>query len=219
MRIEDCSFCGRPSYPSKGITFIRNDAKQPEKPYPPPTILPLTLPAPLPGKSFRFCRSKCHRNFKMKRNPRKLKWTKAYRRNAGKEMVVDSTLLFSQRRNEPVRYDRDLVARTLEAMRRVSEVRQRRERAFYKRRMAGKRARTLAAAHDLVSKNAHLLPRMRGSEKKALAERAAAGEDVDVEAEEERATRTNKTKAFGVEKRRLRMREDGGVEAEAMDMD
>ncbi|EGX93405.1 60S ribosomal protein L24 [Cordyceps militaris CM01] len=196
MRIEDCSFCGRPSYPSKGITFVRND-----------------------GKSFRFCRSKCHRNFKMKRNPRKLKWTKAYRRNAGKEMVVDSTLLFGQRRNEPVRYDRDLVARTLNAMQRVSAIRQRRERVFYKKRMAGKRARTLADARKLVAENEHLLPRMRGSEKKRLAEMAAAGEDVDVEAEEERATRGYKVKAFGTEKRRLRVREDGGVEEDGMDMD
>ncbi|KAL7821074.1 hypothetical protein V8C26DRAFT_392423 [Trichoderma gracile] len=196
MRIEDCSFCGRPAYPSKGITFVRND-----------------------GKSFRFCRSKCNRNYKMKRNPRKLKWTKAYRRNAGKEMTVDSTLQFAARRNEPVRYDRDLAAKTLAAIRRVSEIRARRERVFYKKRMAGKRERELAAARKLVAENEHLLPRLRGSEKKRLAERAAAAEGgVVVEEEEEMllATRKNAVKAFGGEQRRVKVRVDGGVEEEVV---
>merc|ERR1712093_615680 len=108
MRIETCYFCSQPCYPSKGITFVRNDARL-----------------------FRFCRSKCHKNFKMKRNPRKLKWTKAFRKSAGKEMVVDSTLTFAARRNVPVRYNRDLVAKTLNAMERVSVL------GLYKKALVG----------------------------------------------------------------------------------
>jgi large subunit ribosomal protein L24e len=168
-----------------------------------------------PGKSFRFCRSKCHKNFKMKRNPRKLKWTKAYRKNAGKEMVVDSTLQFAARRNVPVRYDRELFAKTLKAMERISEIRARRERVFYKKRMAGKRARELAAARKLVAANEHLLPRLRGSEKRRLAELAAErGVDVEELEREELANlrASKKSKAFGGEVRRLRVRTDGGVE-------
>ncbi|KAK4459221.1 ribosomal protein L24e-domain-containing protein [Cladorrhinum samala] len=192
MRVENCFFCGRPAWPSKGITFMRND-----------------------GKSFRFCRSKCHKNFKMKRNPRKLKWTKAYRKNAGKEMTVDSTLQFAARRNVPVRYDRELFAKTLKAMERISEIRARRERVFYKKRMAGKRAREVAAARKLVAENEHLLPRLRGSEKRRLAELAAErGVDVEELEREELAAKTasKKSKAFGGEVRRLRVRTDGGVE-------
>jgi len=151
----------------------------------------------------------------MKRNPRKLKWTKAYRKNAGKEMVVDSTLQFAARRNVPIRYDRELVAKTLKAMERISEIRSRRERVFYKKRMAGKRARELAVARKLVANNEHLLPRLRGSEKRRLAELAAEqGVDVEeLERETLEAVRTSKkTKAFGGETRRLRVRTDGGVE-------
>ncbi|ODA79507.1 hypothetical protein RJ55_05100 [Drechmeria coniospora] len=198
MRIEPCYFCGRPSYPSKGITFVRNDAK-----------------------AFRFCRSKCHRNFKMKRNPRKLKWTKAYRRNAGKEMTVDSTLLFGAKRNEPVRYDRELVQKTLMAMQRISEVRSRRERVFYKKRMAGKRERELAVARKLVAENEHLLPRMRGSEKKRLEELALeTGADMEELVEESMAATAKKSKVFGGEKKRLRVKiDDDDMAEDGMDMD
>ncbi len=119
------------------------------------------------------------------------------------EMVVDSTLQMGVRRNIPIRYDRELVAKTLKAMERISEIRTRRERAFFKRRMVGKRERELAVARKLVAENEHLLPRMRGSEKRRLAEEQAMAVD---ETEE---TRTKKTTT--VEKRRLVATADGGV--------
>lgn len=94
----------------------------------------------------------------MKRNPRKLAWTKSFRRAHGKEMTVDSTLSFAARRNVPVRYNRDLVATTLKAMQRVSEIRAKRERAFYKNRMRGNREKQMEADRKLVAENQHLLP-------------------------------------------------------------
>lgn len=94
----------------------------------------------------------------MRRNPRKLGWTKAFRRAHGKEMTVDSTLSLQARRNIPVRYDRDLLNETLSAMERISEIRQKRERRFYQARMKGNRRRQLEEDRKLVRENAHLLP-------------------------------------------------------------
>ncbi|XXG96627.1 hypothetical protein Hte_002915 [Hypoxylon texense] len=191
MRIETCYFCSRPAYPGKGITFCRNDAKQ-----------------------FRFCRSKCHKNFKMKRNPRKLKWTKAFRKAAGKEMTVDSTLQFAARRHVPVRYSRDLVAQTLRAMDRVAEIRAKRERVFAKRRLAGRRAAELARDRRLVQSHAHLLPRMRGSEKRRLALERGLDEEQIQELEQANMVVAEKSgsRVFGKEKIRQKVRVDGGVE-------
>lgn len=113
VRIQHCYFCSHPVYPGHGVTFVRNDAKV-----------------------FAFCRSKCHNNFKLKRNPRKVRWTKAFRKAAGKEMTVDATLEFEKRRNVPVRYNRELYAATLQAMGRVAQIKARREKAFFRARMA-----------------------------------------------------------------------------------
>lgn len=59
-------------------------------------------------------------------------------------MTIDSTFEFEKRRNVPVRYDRELIKTTLKAMQRVGEIRQRREHAFWKNRMAAARAKKLA---------------------------------------------------------------------------
>ncbi|KAI0844976.1 ribosome biogenesis protein RLP24 [Daldinia vernicosa] len=151
----------------------------------------------------------------MKRNPRKLKWTKAFRRAAGKEMTVDSTLQFAARRNVPVRYDRELVQKTLRAMDRVSEIRAKRERVFAKRRRAGKRAQDLAADRKLVQTHAHLLPRLRGSEKRRLAEEQGLRPEEIEELERSAAAvvvEKKSARVFGKEKVRQRVRVDGGVE-------
>jgi len=113
MRIDKCYFCSTNVYPGHGCAFVRNDAKV-----------------------FRFCGTKCHKNFKMKRNPRKMAWTKAFRKAAGKEMTIDSTFEFEKRRNIPVRYNRDLVETTVKAIKRVGEIQNRREKAFYSSRMS-----------------------------------------------------------------------------------
>ncbi|SCV67369.1 BQ2448_6015 [Microbotryum intermedium] len=146
MKIEPCYVCSSPCYPGHGTMFVRNDSK-----------------------CFRFCRSKCHKNFKMKRNPRKLKWTKAFRKAAGKEMTVDSTLEFEKRRHVPIKYDRDLVKATIAGMKRIQQVKERREKAFYRARMLAAQPAVLASDSLEVTRSSHLLGLQTVSESTAKA--------------------------------------------------
>lgn len=83
-------------------------------------------------------------------------------------MLSDQSLTFAARRNIPIRYNRDHISTTLKAMQRISEIRARRERVFYKNRMAGNKEREKAANRKLVAENEHLLPRIRASERVAM---------------------------------------------------
>ncbi|KAL3235163.1 Ribosome biogenesis protein RLP24 [Nakaseomyces bracarensis] len=180
MRIYQCHFCSSPVYPGHGIMFVRNDAKE-----------------------FRFCRSKCHKNFKQRRNPRKLRWTKAFRKAAGKELAVDSTLTFAQRRNVPVRYNRELVATTLKAMSRIEEIRQKRERAFYKNRMKGSAEKDFLRDKKLVETNAELL-RLREVEiANKLAKEQAEEESEEEESEEEMEVDSEEEEEEKMEKQKI----------------
>eukprot|EP00735_Rhodelphis_limneticus_P003747 TRINITY_DN1525_c0_g1::TRINITY_DN1525_c0_g1_i1::g.28196::m.28196 TRINITY_DN1525_c0_g1::TRINITY_DN1525_c0_g1_i1::g.28196 ORF type:complete len:183 (+),score=40.01,sp/Q3SZ12/RLP24_BOVIN/57.59/7e-60,Ribosomal_L24e/PF01246.15/1.2e-29,Phosphorylase/PF00343.15/0.0037 TRINITY_DN1525_c0_g1_i1:74-550(+) len=134
MRIEKCYFCSGPVYPGHGSCFVRNDSKM-----------------------FRFCRSKCKRNFEMKRNPRKVRWTKAFRKAAGKEMAVDSTFDFERKRNRIEKYDREKMLTVVKAIKKVNDIREKREADFYKNRMRSVKKKDALKAVEELKKDIHLI--------------------------------------------------------------
>jgi len=146
MRLEKCYFCSSTVYPGHGIQFVRNDCK-----------------------IFRFCRGKCHKAFKRKRNPRKTAWTKAFRKSRGKELTLDPALEFEKRRNIPQKYSREQWDATVDAMKRIQQIRARREALHIKNRL--KKPKELKRKEMLrtVQKSIHLIksPAAAASIKKA----------------------------------------------------
>ncbi|XP_011645700.1 probable ribosome biogenesis protein RLP24 [Pogonomyrmex barbatus] len=124
MRIETCYFCSSRIYPGHGIQFVRNDCK-----------------------IFKFCRSKCHAAFKKKKNPRKVKWTKVYRKTVGKELAVDPSFEFEKTRNIPLKYNRELWAKTIEAMKKVEVIKQKRQNLHIMQRL--RKGRELEQERDV----------------------------------------------------------------------
>nr|CAD7265168.1 unnamed protein product [Timema shepardi]CAD7577940.1 unnamed protein product [Timema californicum] len=124
MRIDTCYFCSSRIYPGHGIQFVRNDCK-----------------------IFKFCRSKCHAAFKKKKNPRKVKWTKAFRKMAGKDLAIDPSFEFEKHRHIPVKYDREFWKKSVEAMKRVELIRQRRSNHYIMQRL--RKGRELETQRDI----------------------------------------------------------------------
>lgn len=58
-RVMKCSFCNSEIEPGRGLMYVFND-----------------------GTIMWFCSSKCFKNYKLKRDPRKLKWTLKYGQQA-----------------------------------------------------------------------------------------------------------------------------------------
>ncbi|MEM1525667.1 MAG: 50S ribosomal protein L24e [Ignisphaera sp.] len=56
-----CSFCGYEIEPGTGLMFVRND-----------------------GTILWFCSSKCFKNYKLSRDPKKIAWSKYYTPHRGK---------------------------------------------------------------------------------------------------------------------------------------
>lgn len=155
----------------------------------------------------------------MKRQPRKLKWTKTSRALRGKEMIVDQNLLLSQfakRRNAPVKYDRNLVAATMKAMERIEEIRARRERVYTRRRLSGKAQREAKRQQNLkvVAQGEHLIRKEMMDLEAARAEMEPMVEQVKKEMEASRVMGEERIR----QKSKRKMLVGGGTEEE-MDLD
>lgn len=72
-------------------------------------------------------------------------------------MAVDSTFDFEKRRNRPVKYDRDLMSKTIVAMRRVEQIQQNREQRFFDNRMQDAKAEKKKQARVEIEKSIELL--------------------------------------------------------------
>lgn len=140
-------------------------------------------------KIFKFCRSKCHRAFKRKKNPRKVRWTKAYRKTAGKELTIDPSFEFEKRRNVPVKYNRELWQRTLGAIEKVTKIKERRQGHFVMQRL--RKGRDVEIEMDVkdVKRNMSLIrsPAIGLKERRAKEEAEEAARMMVDESDEEEA--------------------------------
>ena len=143
MRLEKCWFCSSTIYPGHGICFVRNDSKL-----------------------FKFCRTKCHKNFKMKRNPRKVKWTKVYRALQGKDLCNDTVFQFERRRNRPLKYNREILHSTLRALGKLDVILTRRTNRFFENRRTEAKNTKFVRDKQLIEQNIGLIRSARSSRMK-----------------------------------------------------
>ena len=74
-------------------------------------------------------------------------------------MAVDSTFEFEKRRNRPLKYNRELMGQTLQAMQRVKEIQTQREERFHGNRMKDAAAEKKKYARVEIEKSIDLLAR------------------------------------------------------------
>merc|ERR1719199_1238243 len=79
-----------------------------------------------------------------------MRWTKAYRKTHGKELMYDSTLDFEKRREEPVRYNRELYIKTVQAIGKIEKIKQAREKRFKNARIKEAKRRNVDAIDRLL---------------------------------------------------------------------
>lgn len=72
-------------------------------------------------------------------------------------MTVDPVLEFEQRRNVPTRYNRTLMVKTIQAMKKIDEIKARRQQRFFERRMAKASAKKRQDIENELAKHSDLI--------------------------------------------------------------
>lgn len=110
----------------------------------------------------------------------------AYRKAAGKELTVDPSFEFEKRRNVPVKYSRELWTKTVTAIEKINEIRERRERHFVMTRLRKGTERDIHNDIRDVQKNMSLIRSpAAGLKERRAKEEAQAAALMDAEEEEE----------------------------------
>ncbi|TBU05355.1 ribosomal protein L24 [Hamiltosporidium tvaerminnensis] len=143
MRILKCYFCSSNVYPGHGITFVRNDS------------IPFT-----------FCRSKCSKLFKLKKNPRKIKWTKIYRKINNKELCNDTVQMFEKRQTIPQKCTSTTTTTIKELIPSILHLKNHKENVFIEDRILQAQELDKENCIKFLEKNKHILknkePPMKG---------------------------------------------------------
>lgn len=104
---------------------------------------------------------------------------------AGKELSVDPSFEFEKRRNVPVKYDRELWTKTVAAIKKINEIRERREKHFVMERLRKGTQREIHNDVRNVQKNISLIRAPEGIRKKTTTTEQDSILDATMEEEEE----------------------------------
>lgn len=85
---------------------------------------------------------------------------------AGKELTVDPCFEFEKRRNVPIKYDREMWTKTIDAIKRINEIKERRERHYVMERLRKGTQREIHNDIRDVQKNIALIRAPEGIRKK-----------------------------------------------------
>jgi large subunit ribosomal protein L24e len=101
-------------------------------------------------------------------------------------MLFDSTLEFEQRRDVPLRYNRETYVKTIMAIQRIENIKERREQTFWENRMKAAKEKNKDALERELAKHIHLVSNPSLVEKVKLRQRVN-----DIEEEENNTMEEN----------------------------